>query len=215
MHSQYSNLITPTERDFLESLHRNGHHINSYGMDKVLLPHDNELFTTLINDILSIRLGLTNYEICGDNFYQHSVSYFAHCDARENTAWKNIVIPLRINRAYGAQKFVVFDQTYSLGNATWIGSYAMEGDFYSNKKIALPFSASPGFGLCSDAPISEELYSELDQKYYTREYCSGLTGHAYPVIPGTVIVFDSQHIHCTGRMNCASKLGLSIRIKHQ
>jgi hypothetical protein len=183
-------------------------------MDKVLLPLDNELFSTLAHRIIKDRLGITNYEICGDNFYLHSMSYFAHSDAVENTAWKNIVIPLRIDRAYGVQKFIVFDQTYTRGNATWTGNCNMQGDFYSNKKIAEPFSASLGVVGLSGQPISEELYSDMDQKYYTRDYCQGLTGHAYPVTVNSAIVFDSQHIHCTGRMQCAAKLGLSIRIKH-
>ena len=31
--------------------------------------------------------------------------------------------------------------------------------------------------------------------------------------PGNLIIFDSKYIHCTGKMKCEWKMGLSLRFK--
>ena len=40
--------------------------------------------------------------------------------------------------------------------------------------------------------------------------CSGV---ALDFTPGNLIMFDSKYIHCTGKMNCKWKVGLSLRFK--
>lgn len=215
MHSSDFSAVDSSVISRLIMMFETGNHIVNNNMDKVLLP-DTKEFTDIAHDIIENKIGIKgNYKIVGDNFYKHHYSYFPHCDAVESTAWLNIVIPLARYNSKEEQKFVVFDQRWFGNNATWVGSYNMEGDFYSNKKI----HDRPCDGLhikgCTDNPLPNDLWNHLNENMYlTQNYLFGLTGHAYTWEPGRIIVFDSRHIHATGNMKSTSKLGLSIRIVH-
>ena len=53
----------------------------------------------------------------------------------------------------------------------------------------------------------------LESKSRSRELFWGLSGNVFSWEPGNVIIFDSRHIHCSGKMNCDAKLGLSLRFE--
>jgi hypothetical protein len=216
MHRLLENIITDTELQYLESVFLNGTHIISNGMDKVALPLDDAAFITLVKDIIEQRLGIpAPYDIVGDNFYKHSHSYFPHCDAVEDTAWLNIVIPISRIGAKADQKFIVFDQHWRGRNITWLGSYEFPGDFHSNKKTNDRPCDSELLENSTGAALPMELWDHIEQKYFTLDYFQGLSGTAYDWRPGNVLVFDSSHPHATGRMQSTSKLGISIRIAHK
>jgi hypothetical protein len=185
-------------------------------MDKVALPLDDADFTELIKDIIERRLCIsTPYDIVGDNFYKHSSSYFPHCDAVEESAWLNIVIPISRIGVRSEQKFIVFDQLWQGKNITWLGNYQFTGDFHSNKKTNDRPCDSEFLENSTDTSLPMELWQHIEQKHFTLDYFQGLSGIAYDWSPGDVLVFDSRHPHATGRMQSASKLGVSIRIAHK
>ena len=182
-------------------------------MDKVLLPLGEEPFATFVQDVIERRLGITDdYTIVGDNFYKHSSSYFPHCDAIESNAWLNIVIPIRLTGAFAPQKFIVFDQTWTGKNITWLGNYELTGDFHSNKKTNDRPCDGEFFAGATGLELPDDVWNHMEHRYFDRNYFHSMSGTAYTWAPGNAIVFDSQHIHATGRMQSFSKLGLSVRI---
>jgi hypothetical protein len=216
MHKLLENIITDSELQYLESIFLNGTHILSNGMDKVALPLDDIDFIKLVNDIIVQRLGISApYDIVGDNFYKHSNSYFPHCDAIEDSAWLNIVIPISRMGARSVQKFIVFDQLWQGKNITWLGNYQFPGDFYSNKKTNNRPCDSEFLENSTGTALPMDIWQHIEQKHFTLDYFHGLSGVAYDWYPGNVLVFDSRHPHATGRMQSTSKLGVSIRIAHK
>ena len=178
-------------------------------------PHDTE-FLGLLHDIIQNRLGIKEpYELIGDNFYEHSFSYFPHCDALQSNSWLNILIPIKLFDKTSEQKFIVFDQKYNAGNATWMGSYELVGDFLSNKKINGRICDTEHVSELTGTDIDDKLYNDVNKKYLTKEYLFGMSGDSFSWTPGSVIVFNSKFIHTTGQMNCSKKLGLSVRIGYK
>lgn len=213
MHKLVENIITPEELVFLEEIFNTHKHIYSHGMDKVLLPLDEEPFVTFVRDVIERRVGITEeYTIVGDNFYKHANSYFPHCDAIESNAWLNIVLPIRVFGAFGQQKFVVFDQTWTGKNITWLGKYELAGDFHSNKKTNQRPCDGEFFEGGTGLELPDDIWNHLEHRHFDQNYFYSMSGSAYAWEPGNAIVFDSRHIHATGRMQNFSKLGLSIRI---
>lgn len=179
------------------------------------VPQDPE-FLELIHDIIQRRIGIDKpYELIGDNFYEHSYSYFPHCDALQSNSWLNILLPIKLYDQVADQKFIVFDQQYNSGVATWMGSYELAGDFLSNKKIITKISDTPGVINQTNKDVDENLYASLENKYLSKDYLFGMSGDIFDWVPGNVIVFNSKFIHTTGKMNCSKKLGLSIRIGYK
>lgn len=178
------------------------------------VPQDPE-FLELLHDIIQNRIGIKEpYELIGDNFYEHSFSYFPHCDAIQSNSWLNILIPIKLYDQIEEQKFIVFDQKYNAGNATWMGSYELVGDFLSNKKINTRICDTPGVINQSGKDI-EDIYNEIENKYLSKDYLFSMSGDSFAWTPGNIIVFDSKFIHTTGKMNCSKKLGLSLRIGYK
>lgn len=173
-------------------------------------------FLELLHDIIQNRIGIKEpYELIGDNFYEHSFSYFPHCDAAELNSWLNILLPIKLYDQIEEQKFIVFDQKYNAGNATWMGSYELIGDFLSNKKINTRICDTEHVSDLTLTDIDDNLYNDVNKKYLSKEYLFGMSGDSFPWIPGNIIVFDSKFIHTTGKMNCSKKLGLSVRIGYK
>jgi hypothetical protein len=212
------NVITKSELDFLISYYLSrSDYVFTNGMKKYPVITDplNTEFIEFITNIISNKLKFTDYEIIGDNYYEHSHSYFPHCDALQSNSWVNIVIPLELYNQKNVQKFLVFDQQYLLGTGTWMGSYNLAGNFLSNKKIQTIITETDGVVNSTAQDISDDYYDNFDQRFLSREYLFGISGSVYEWIPGDVIVFDSKFIHSTAKMNCDKKLGLSVRLGHK
>jgi hypothetical protein len=215
MHKILKDTLSGLDLEYLLAVFEREQHYFTRSMEKAGLPMADNEFLAFINDIIKNKIGITDpYQIVGDNFYKHVNSYFPHCDAIEETAWLNIVIPLRLEQPRAQQKFIVFDQIWQGKNATWMGNYNFTGDFASNKKIVERPSDSSYFNQGTGNELPEEIWSNLEQKYFTRDYFFSMSGCAYDWTPGNIIIFDSQHIHATGAMQAVSKTGLSIRIAH-
>lgn len=216
MHRLVENIISTEEIESLKEIFKTYPHVYSYGMDKVLLPMDNEWFISFVTDLIERRLDIKDpYVVVGDNFYKHGTSYFPHCDAVEETAWLNIVLPIERYNVRGDQKFIVFDQTWSGRNITWLGDFKLDGDFHSNKKTNNRPCDGEFFQGGTGQELPEETWQHIEQKYFKKDYFHGMSGTAYTWTPGNAIVFDSNHIHSTGRMQSEQKLGISIRIAHK
>jgi len=216
MHKLVRNAITDSEIEYLRGIFNTHPHVLTNGMDKVMLPLEESEFAALIKDIIERRLGVDQeYAIVGDNFYKHSSSYFPHCDAVEQTAWLNIVIPIERWGSRGEQKFIVFDQLWMGRNITWLGNFDFDGDFASNKKTKIRPCDGEYFQNGTDLPLADDIWQHMEQRHFNKDYFHSMSGVAYPWEPGNIIVFDSQHIHATGRMQSEAKLGVSIRIAHK
>lgn len=216
MHRLVENIISTEEIESLKEIFKTYPHVYSYGMDKVLLPMDNKWFISFVTDLIERRLDIKDpYVVVGDNFYKHGTSYFPHCDAVEETAWLNIVLPIERYNVRGDQKFIVFDQTWSGRNITWLGDFKLNGDFHSNKKTNNRPCDGEFFQGGTGQELPEETWQHIEQKYFKKDYFHGMSGTAYTWTPGNAIVFDSNHIHSTGKMQSEQKLGISIRIAHK
>ena len=216
MHKIVENIITSDDVEYLKNVFNRHDHIIGRGMDKVLLPLQEKHFADFVKDLIERRLGITSaYEIVGDNFYKHGHSYFPHCDAVEEKAWLNIVLPIARFVPRNNQKFIVFDQIWTGKNITWLGNFNFDGDFYSNKKTNIRPCDGEFFSHGTNQSLPDDIWQYLDQTYFAQDYFYSMSGTAYSWEPGHVIVFDSRHIHATGRMESNSKLGVSIRIAHQ
>ena len=157
-------------------------------------------------------LGYDPDDIYGDNFYKHPHPYFPHSDAPEEDPeyYLHIVVP--IEKPYDEdQYFVVFDQMSKIGRATYIGFTTYELNFEVNKTIR---------GEIPTDFITDFANNGIDTKFhetylpYPLEWYNGLSGNAVAWKPGSVIIFPSNRIHCTGKMpENVEKMGVSIRLK--
>lgn len=206
------------EIDYLEKyFNSRSEYVVTNGMKKYPIrnmPQDPE-FLELLHDIIQNRVGIKEpYELIGDNFYEHSFSYFPHCDALQTNSWLNILLPIKLYDQIEEQKFIVFDQKYIAGVATWMGSFNLEGNFLSNKKMLTRICDTPGVINQSGKDI-DDIFDDIDSKYLSRDYLFSMSGDSFSWTPGNIIVFDSKFIHTTGKMNCNKKLGLSLRIGYK
>lgn len=207
----YENILSQEIVDELLSFfHSNSHlHYDTMGMTKISKPWD------YVQDILQPVL----YKIIptdknlGDNFYKHNFPYFTHIDSNGNPNSYNVLIPLYVDNNED-QKFIVFDQYCTdYSGATWLGDiWKPEGDFSSNKKREFAYKDPTVVG-CTENPVDAELYDVLRFDYRNEEMFFGLTGVAYDYKPGNILIFPSHRLHCTGKMLCKYKIGLSLRFE--
>jgi hypothetical protein len=214
MHQSFKNILSIKELEYFIDYYNSQDHYLTRAMEKVLIPFDNEEFMTVIDNLIQNKLGVNEkYKIVGDNFYKHKFSYFPHCDATNEQAWLNIVIPLEQYNKFGDQKFIVFDQMWTGKNMTWCGNANINLDFRSNKKTEQRPVAGEYFTNSTNTKLSDSIWQEMDHQYFDQDYFYGMSGTVYDWQPRDIIVFDSQHIHATGKMQSDKKLGLSIRIE--
>ena len=184
-------------------------HRETMGMTKISTPwkHVNKLLNPLLSKYFDTSKNL------GDNFYKHNFPYFPHIDSAGNKNSYNVLIPLKLSKPV-EQKFVIFDQhCIDYSGATWLGNiWKPEGDFESNKKREFPYKDPDVIGY-TDNPIDPKLYDILKYDYRNEEMFFGLTGIAYDYTPGDILIFPSNRIHCTGKMDCEWKMGLSLRFE--
>jgi hypothetical protein len=184
------------------------------GMYKIEDPWNLSIVQENIKPVLSNYFN-TNLENIGDNIYKHNDPYFPHCDTSIDYPCFNVLIPLKVHNDL-EQKFCIFDQyinDFSSG-ATWMGKwYAAASEFEHNKKRRFPFKDSIVENK-TDVDIDEEMFTRcLEARGRDRLLFKNLSGIAVDFTPGSLIIFDSKHIHCTGRMDCDWKMGLSLRFK--
>ena len=184
------------------------------GMYKIEDPWNIDIVQENIKPILSKYFN-TDLENIGDNIYKHNDPYFPHCDTSIGYPCFNVLIPLQVYNNL-EQKFCIFDQYINdfTSGATWMGKwYAATPDFEHNKKRRYPYK---------DTIVEKITKNDIDEDFFTKnlEYrgrdrllFKGLSGVAIDFKPGSLIMFDSKHIHCTGKMICDWKMGLSLRFK--
>jgi hypothetical protein len=160
-----------------------------------------------IQSILEVTLGRKLDFVTG-NFYKHATPYLPHTDFKTyEQNYLNIVIPLSYSGEQAS--LVVFDQTWSQDSITWCMHYPVQQFTYNTGVKGCPYEY-PVNGL-TKKEINDELYRSY-LSHYPKHCLFGLSGKAYPFEPGSIIVFDNRHIHCTSKMN-GEKLGISLRFK--
>ena len=183
------------------------------GMYKIEDPWNIDIVQQNIKPILSKYFN-TDLENIGDNIYKHNDPYFPHCDTSIGYPCFNVLIPLQVHNNL-EQKFCIFDQYINdfTSGATWMGKwYAATPEFEHNKKRRYPYKDKIVKNITTQ-DIDEELFTHLETRGRDRLLFKGLSGVAVDFYPGDLIIFDSKHIHCTGKMECEWKMGLSLRFK--
>ena len=214
MHYSRKKILSDNDLNYFIDYYDSREHYTTFGMEKLTIPYDDKEFMSVVDDLIQNKLNIKeDYKVVGDNYYRHSKSYFPHCDATNEKAWMNIVIPLEQYEVFGKQKFMVFDQTWAGRNLTWTGKIQIPGDFASNKKTNQRPVDSEFFGHGTNLELPIDLWEQFDENNFDRDYFYSMSGTAYDWTPGDIIVFESQHIHATGKMKSVKKLGLSIRIE--
>lgn len=151
----------------------------------------------------------------GGNIYRHTNVYTTHVDSFESHQMINALIPIYTVPTTELQHFVVFDQWVDNGfGQTWYGDrpdIKNNGDFDFNKKISeIPYNDTRVYNK-TDKDIDLNFYSKyLDFICHKPEYFKGLTGTAYPFVPGNLILFNSNQLHTTGKLLGDFKIGLHI-----
>jgi hypothetical protein len=160
-----------------------------------------------IRSLLETTLGKKLEYVTG-NFYKHTTSYLPHTDFKTyEQNYLNIVIPLSYSGEQAS--LVVFDQKWEQDSVTWCMHHPVQHFTYNTGVKGCPYEY-PVSGLTGTG-INDELY-HFYLSHYPKHCLFGLSGKAYPFEPGSIIVFDNRHIHCTSKMN-GEKLGLSLRFK--
>jgi|TARA_R110002074_G_scaffold106530_4_gene230068 hypothetical protein len=185
------------------------------GMLKIEQPWKLDVVQEYIKPVLSNYFNV-NLENIGDNIYKHSSAYFPHVDiANAGYPCFNVLIPILVKDNVD-QKFCIFDQyvnDYTSG-ATWLGkAYNAVKDFEHNKKRRFIFN---------DSIVENKTNKEIDTALW-QEHLEGpardknmfkqCSVNVVDYAPGNLIIFDSKYIHCTGKMKCEWKMGLSLRFK--
>lgn len=161
----------------------------------------------IIQEILETTLE-RKLEFVTGNFYKHTTPYLPHTDFKTYEGnYLNIVIPL----SYSGDRasLIIFDQTWSQDSITWCMHHPVQLFTYNTGVKGCPY----------EYPVNGLTGIEIDNTFYTqhlshypKQCLFGLSGKAYPFEPGSIIVFDNRHIHCTSKMN-GEKLGISLRFK--
>ena len=164
------------------------------------------------NSLAAIQEALENaldrkLEFVTGNFYKHTVPYLPHTDFKTyQQNYLNVVIPLSYSEEQAS--LVIFDQVWEQDSVTWCMHHAVQHFTYNIGVKGCPYEY-PVNGL-TGRDIDNDLYQCLS--HYPRQSLFGLSGRVYPFEPGSIIVFDNRHIHCTSKMN-GEKLGISLRFK--
>lgn len=147
----------------------------------------------------------------GGNFYKHSVPYHPHVDHQLN--WPlavNFVIPIYVEGP--PVSFIVFDQRWHMSPITW-SMVQKVAEFFRNGEFAMN-TCEPG--IPGTHEIEGHTRQDIDRAFWqehldhAHKYYYGLSGKAFPYVPGSVMMFETKHIHCTGKFK-GLKLGLTLR----
>lgn len=209
MITQPQYFIDHISKDVIDELKKIYYSANSYDTDimkKTSADRDDVydlLRTTNVIDIDKIQVSL---------FYNHEIPYLPHSDHR-NGVHENFVIPLETVEPENVDyhpHLIIFDQWWPYESNTWV--FDTNAKFEFNKALK---------GRPCDYDIKEKTNADIDDElynnflnYFPKKYWKGLTGNAYKLQPGNILMFDSRLIHATSTMMCKRKLGLTIRYKH-
>jgi hypothetical protein len=161
---------------------------------------------------------LSKYVRCvggnGGNIYKHSNLYTTHVDSIEPVQMINLLLPIHVTTPAVTQNFVVFDQWVDNGfGQTWYGEGRDTGnsDFDINKKISLSPWQDDRVHDKTDLDMDPAFYDAyLEDPKHKISYFKGLTGTAYEFAPGNLLLFNSNNLHCTGKLTGPWKMGLHI-----
>jgi len=146
----------------------------------------------------------------GGNFYKHKTPYHPHVD--HQLEWPlsiNFVIPIFVEGP--PVDFIVFDQRWHMSPITWSMVQKVNEFFRNGFNVTRPEQGIPG-----TSEIEGHTNNNIDREFWKKhldhphEYYFGLSGKAFPYVPGSVMMFETKHIHCTGKFN-GLKLGLTLR----
>lgn len=168
---------------------------------------------TLLDPILSQYFKTNKGQ--GGNIYKHSNVYATHVDSGEPYQLINALIPIYLPEPDVKQHFVVFDQWIENGiGRTWNANHVVKHNLdYNTITSSIPYNDIAVYDKI-DADIDREFYnSYLDSSDYHYEHFKGLTGTAYEFRPGNLILFNSNNLHCTGKLTTPWKLGLHINFE--
>jgi hypothetical protein len=180
------------------------------GMTKITDPWQYPEVVDLLEPIMH-TLGFT--ENIGDNFYLHYGPYFPHTDNTVGMNSCNVLIPLMLSCNL-PQKFIIFDQVCnSPSGATWTGSVTLPEEFMHNKARSYPYNDASVAGK-TEAPNVCNVLQFVETRDRGSDLYNGLSGVAYDWVPGDIIAFPSNRLHCSGIMPNKWKLGLSLRFKY-
>ena len=192
---------------------REDQHKYTMGMEKLDDPWHVPGVSELLRPILDQYID--TYTNVGDTYFKHYLPYFPHADNNNAFDTINVLIPLQLSSPSEEQHFVVFDQVNTQqSGATWLGSYDRPGNFQHNKKRTFPGSDSTVAG-CVSEDISQDMYdTHLKTSSRPRKLFKGLSiDRVYRWVPGDVVFFNSNQLHCSAKMSVKWKLGLSLRFK--
>ena len=146
----------------------------------------------------------------GGNFYKHKTPYHPHVDHQLHWPLSvNFVIPIFVEGP--PVDFIVFDQRWHMSPITWSMVQKVNEFFRNGFTITRPEQGIPG-----TSEIEGHTNKHIDYQFWEKhldhphEYYYGLSGKAFPYVPGSVMMFETKHIHCTGKFN-GLKLGLTLR----
>lgn len=153
----------------------------------------------------------------GGNIYKHSNLYTTHIDSVEPMQMINALLPIYVTNPDVTQHFVVFDQWVDNGfGQTWYGEGRSTGntDFDVNKKISIsPWQDDRVYDK-TGVDIDPDFYEKyLDASNHRPSYFKSLSGTAYEFVPGNLILFNSNNLHCTGKLVGPWKIGLHINFE--
>jgi hypothetical protein len=203
MATQYFNILPPELINGIISDYNSRKTYDTDTMNKAS-PGDS---LTAIQGILEETLGRKLEYVTG-NFYKHTIPYLPHTDFKTyEQNYLNIVIPLSYSGDQAS--LVVFDQTWEQDSVTWCMHYPVQYFTYNTGVKGCPY----------EYPVNDLTGTDIDDVlyknhllHYPKKCLFGLSGAAYTFKPGSIIVFDNRHIHCTSKMN-GEKLGISLRFK--
>lgn len=182
-------------------------------IDTTLLVRDTTEPHSVLRDGGYIRWGVTDeilkyfdgLDYTAGNIYYHERPYEVHTDVFTDNIGVNVLVPLERE---GAQKFVVFDQTFE-GSTVWIPSKT-NGWSSEKKGLSTIINGRPvdtmGVQGLTHKKCPNKLLKHLPED---EDFYYGLSGTLIEWQPGEGLVFPSINLHATGKMT-SPKYGLAM-----
>jgi len=167
----------------------------------------------LIKNWIADKLEFFSAEQINTGFiYEMNTAYMPHCDGTKDG---QLQLNIPLERSYEEkQELVIFEQTTKVGPITWIDAYYPKRDEKTSGLNNL------FYGPILPYQVNNHTLQHIDIDFYRNhlmrspEIYWGLTPETvFEQIPGDVLVFDPNAVHCTGSMpKNQNKLGMVVRI---